>query len=369
MIMKPDSMTTTPVSGGPMDRRQFLQRATAGAMVLSLPDMPFLAKEMGMGVVVHSYGNRWNSKAGSSKYPGFTSAIDLLEHCHQIGSAGVQVVVKDWTADFAKNVRDKREKLGMYLEGSIGLPKKADEVAGFEQDVMRAKEAGAQVLRTVCSGGRRYEILHSAAAFADMKKNAMTSLTLAEPVLRRHKVKLAVENHKDWRSPELVGMLKQLNSEWVGATLDFGNNMALVEDSMEVVKNLAPYVMSTHVKDMGVEEYADGFLLSEVPLGKGVLDLPAMYALCRKHNPAVTFNLEMITRDPLEIPCLKPDYWSTFEGVPGGDLARMLRLARQQKSAGPLPRVSQLSPEARLAAEEQNILACLAYSPATSSLK
>jgi hypothetical protein len=138
---------------------------------------------------------------------------------------------------------------------------------------------------------------------------------------------------------------------------------------MEVVKYLAPYVMSTHVKDMGVEEYADGFLLSEVPLGKGVLDLPAMYALCRKNNPAVTFNLEMITRDPLEIPCLKADYWSTFDGVPGADLARMLRLVRQQKSAAPLPRVSQLNPEARLAAEEQNILACLAYSPATSSLK
>ena len=362
-------LKTLPTANGLIDRRVFVQRAVAGAAVLALPDMPLLAKEMGMGVVVHSYGNRWNSKAGSAAYPGFTSALDLLDHCHQLGSGGVQIVVKDWSADFAKRVRDKREKLGMYLEGSISVPKTAGDAAAFEQDVVRAKEAGAQVLRTVCSGGRRYEVLHSADAFADQMKNALASLTVAEPILRKHKVKLAVENHKDWRSPELVGMLKQLNSEWIGVTLDFGNNMALVEDPMEVVRTLSPYVFSTHVKDMGVEDYADGFLLAEVPLGKGVLDLPAMFALCRKHNPAVTFNLEMITRDPLEIPCLKPDYWATFADVPGADLARMLRLVRQQKAAAPLPRVSPLSAEDRLAAEERNIRACLAYSQRTLGSK
>ena len=359
-IPKPDRL---------MNRRAFIQRATTGAVALSLPTMPEFAKELRMGVVVHSYGNRWNSKAGSNKYPGFSSALDLLDHSHQINAGGVQVVIKDWTADFAKNVRDKREKLGMYLEGSIGLPKKADQVAAFEQDIIRAKEAGAQVLRTVCSNGRRYENLHSAEAFADMKKSALVSLKLAEPILRKHTVKLAVENHKDWRAPELVGMLKELSSEWIGVTLDFGNNMALIEDPMEVVRALAPYAFSTHVKDMGVEEYPDGFLLSEVPLGKGLLDLPAMVALCRKHNPAVTFNLEMITRDPLEIPCLKTDYWATFADVPGAELARMLRTVKQQKSATALPRVSQLDAEGRLAAEERNILACLAYSQSTLGLK
>ncbi len=143
----------------------------------------------------------------------------------------------------------------------------------------------------------------------------MVSLQLAEPVLRKHKVKLAVENHKDWRAHELVNAMKQLNSEWVGVTLDFGNSISLIEDPMEVIETLVPFVFSTHVKDMGVEEYADGFLLSEVPLGKGFLDLAKIVALCKQHNPAVTFNLEMITRDPLEIPCLKNEYWKVFDGV------------------------------------------------------
>lgn len=338
-------------------------------MALSMPPLPDLFKEMGMGVVVHSYWTRWDSKTASPNYPAFTNALDLLDHCHQIGSGGVQVIVNRWTDDFAKSVRDRREKLGMYLEGSISMPKKPEDVPTFEQDVMRAKEAGARVLRSVCSNGRRYENLHSETEFTTMQKNAMTALKLAEPVLRKHGVKLALENHKDWRSKEMAAMMKELSSEWIGVTLDFGNNMALLEDPMDVVKTLAPFVVSTHVKDMGLEPYADGFLLSEVPLGKGVLDLPAMVAICKKSNPAVTFNLEMITRDPLEIPCLKEDYWATFGNVPGAELAQMLRLVQQQKSATPLPRTTQLSAEDKLAMEEQNIVACMDYSKGKLGLK
>jgi sugar phosphate isomerase/epimerase len=202
-----------------------------------------------------------------------------------------------------------------------------------------------------------------------LQKKALASLQFAEPILRKHKMKLAVENHKDWRAPELVDILKNINSEWVGVTLDFGNSISLLEDPMEVVQTLSPYVFTTHVKDMAVEEYPEGFLLSEVPLGKGILDLPRIIALCKKHNPDVTFNLEMITRDPLEIPCLKSNYWATLGGVSGSELARTLRMVRQNKYKSGLPRVSQLSAEERLAAEEQNILACLAYSKNTLKLK
>jgi sugar phosphate isomerase/epimerase len=359
--------TTLPFSDNAadrMDRRSFIQKASAAAMALSLPVPADLFKEARMGVVVHSYGSRWNSKVESKKYPGFTNAIDLLEHCHQIGAGGIQVVVRDWNMEFAKKVRDRREKLGLYLEGSLGTPKNPEDVSTFEQEVISAKEAGATVLRTVCTSGRRYETYHTAEAFRQAMKDALLSLQLAEPVLRKHKMKLAVENHKDWRAKELVGIIKQINSEWIGITLDFGNSIALMEDPMDVIQELVPYLFTTHVKDMGVDEYADGFLLSEVPLGEGILDLPKIFALCKQSNPETTFNLEMITRDPLEIPCLTENYWATLEGVAAPELAQTLRMVRQHKFKNGLPRVSQLTPEARLAAEEQNILTSFAYSKA-----
>ena len=321
-----------------------------------------------MGVVVHSYASRWQSKAESQQYAGFSDAIDLLKHCQQIGAGGVQVGVHDWSSDFAKQVRDAREKMGLYLEGSIGLPKTADDVAAFEQDVSRAKEAGMQVLRTVCLSGRRYENFHSKEEFQEFRKKSLASLQWAEPVVRKHKMKLAVENHKDWRAPELVNLLQQIDSEWVGVTLDFGNSIALLEDPMEVVKTLVPYLFSTHVKDMALEEYEDGFLMSEVPLGEGILDLPEIVSLCKQHNPKVAFNLEMITRDPLEIPCLQTDYWATFDGVSGSELARTLQMVRKHTDTSDLPRVAQLQEEARLKVEEENVLESLAYSKNNLSL-
>ncbi len=359
---------TDSISGRKFDRREFLQTASAASLALSLPSLHNLFKESRMGVVVHSYWSRWNSKAESKKYPAFTNAMDLLEHCHELGAGGLQVGVSNWTHDFAKNVRDRREKLGLYLEGSIALPGKDEDISRFDQEVIRAREAGAQVLRTVASAGRRYELFHSNEAFQEAKKNALASLQRAEPVVRKHKVRLAVENHKDWLAKEFVAMLQQIQSEWVGVTLDFGNSISLLEDPMEVVQTLMPYLFSTHVKDMGLEDYADGFLLSEVPLGTGILDLPRIVGMCKLQAADVAFSLEMITRDPLEIPCLKNEYWATLDGVPGTELARTLRMVRQHKFKPALPRFSQMSAEDRLAVEEQNIVECLAYGKANLGL-
>ncbi len=283
-----------------------------------------------------------------------------------IAIKSVQVAYRWWSGigqqTLQKNYATEGRSWAFILKDQSECQVTLKTFQGLSREVINAKEAGAVILRTVTSGGRRYEVFHSPEEVQEFKKKAMASLQLADPVLRKHKVKLAVENHKDWRAPELASALKQLNSEWIGVTLDFGNSISLIEDPMEVIETLVPYIFSTHVKDMGVEEYADGFLLSEVPLGKGILDLPKIVALCKKHNPAVTFNLEMITRDPLEIPCLKNDYWKVFDGVPGSELARTLRMVKQNKYESALPRVSQLSAEERLAVEEENILQCLKYS-------
>jgi len=352
-----------------MNRRHFLNRTAMAATLLPFMSLPEIYRSMRMGIVVHSYASRWNSKIESKKYPGFRDAIDLLEHCHTIGAGGIQVVVNSWTEDFTRRVRDKRERLGMYLEGSVALPKGREDIAAFESNIRAAKEAGAKVVRTVCLNGRRYENFHTLEAFKAFAESSMTSIALAEPVVRKHRIKLAIENHKDWRAPELFDIMKKVDSEWIGVNIDFGNNVALIEDPMEVVRTLAPYVFSTHVKDMGVKNYPDGFLLSEVPLGQGMIDLKQMFDTCRQHNANVTFNLEMITRDPLKIPCLTSDFWETLPSVSAEQLASTLKTVRDHSFETDLPVVSNLSGEERLAVEEQNILSSLLFSEKELTVK
>jgi sugar phosphate isomerase/epimerase len=137
--------------------------------------------------------------------------------------------------------------------------------------------------------------------------------------------------------------------------------MALLEDPMEVVLALAPLAFTTHFKDMAVEEYRDGFLLSEVPLGTGILDLARVRKVLRDARPDIRLNLEMITRDPLKVPCLTEGYWATFPELSGKTLARALSNVRGHSRAQPLPRITQLASALQLRAEDENIRRCLAF--------
>lgn len=156
-------------------------------------------------------------------------------------------------------------------------------------------------------------------------------------------------------------MLKSYSSEYPGACLDFGNNIALLDDPMEVIEKLAPYTVTTHLKNMAVAPYNDGFLLSEVLLGDGYLDLPRAIGLVRQARPKARFVLEMITRDPLKAPCVTERYWASFPDRNGVYLARTLRFVQANKSAKPLPHISQLSHDQQVRVEDQNVAACLKY--------
>src|SRR5262249_33913306 len=137
--------------------------------------------------------------------------------------------------------------------------------------------------------------------------------------------------------------------------------IALLEEPLETVAALAPWAMSVHLKDMAVAEYEDGFLLAEVPLGEGFLELKKIVGTLQSGPPRLPFRLEMITRNPLKVPCLTPKYWATFETLPAHHLAQTLRMVRGHKSRQPLPMVSGLTPKQQLDVEEENVRRSLAY--------
>jgi sugar phosphate isomerase/epimerase len=339
------------------DRRTFLTAALATGLARA-GDAP---KARGaLGIVIHSYPIR-------SREKGFADPLRFLEFCRERGADGVQLPFgRDPAA--ARNLRDAAERHGMYVEGSVRPPKDKPDLERFAAEIQTAREAGATVVRTVMLGGRRYEVFHAPREYAAFAEQALASLRLAEPVLTRQKVTLAVENHKDFRTDELVGLLKVIASEWVGVCVDTGNSIALLERPTETAELLAPWAAACHLKDMGVEGSPDGFLLSEVPLGDGFLDLRRIVEALRKGRPAIRFSLEMITRDPLRVPCQTDEYWSTMEKVPGLDLARLLALVNKHAGKDPLPRISKLGQADQLAVEDQNVRRSLEYGRAKLGL-
>jgi L-ribulose-5-phosphate 3-epimerase UlaE len=178
------------------------------------------------------------------------------------------------------------------------------------------------------------------------------------PIADKVGIPLAMENHKDRVVDEEVEVLRKYSSPNFGALVDFGNNVAMCDDPMEVIVKLAPYVKSCHMKNMAVQPYADGFLLSEVLFEDGFLDIPKMWAILKKSNPKLQPMHELITRDPLKVPVLTDKYWATWPERKEKYLAQTMALVKAHTSSKPLPVIGSLPPEQQLAAEEANNIRC-----------
>lgn len=109
-------------------------------------------------------------------------------------------------------------------------------------------------------------------------------------------------------------------------------------------------------------EARDGFLLSEVPLGTGFLDLARIVKRLDDEKRGIRLNLEMITRDPLRVPCLAAKYWITFGDLPARHLAATLELVRGNPARQPLPQIADKNSADQLAYEDANVRQCLAWS-------
>jgi 3-oxoisoapionate decarboxylase len=335
-----------------MNRRNFVRGTSAGLTAGSLV-FPVIAETFSdspsphkLGIASTSYLTAWRPN----------DTFEFLEHCHALGAAGIQAPID---GDL-KKIRNRADQTGMYIEAMVPLPRGSD-VSRFEEAVKRAQAVDAVALRSACLGTRRYETFSTLADWQVFVAESEKSLEAALPVLDRYKIPLGLENHKDWTADEMSALLNKHSSEYLGACLDFGNNVALLDNPMYVVEKLAPYIVTTHLKNIAVEPSDDGFLLSEVVLDQGFLDLGRITSLIRQSRPHARFSLEMITRDPLTVPCLTDKYWVTLPDRNGLYLARTLKLVKKEHRSQPLPRISQLGRDEQRQIEEQNVIACLRY--------
>ncbi len=333
-----------------MTRREFVASLSAAPLLAAQP------RRTSMGFTSDSFAmERWSSPKE------ILQVHRLLELAAQFGGGGAHGGLVDISFEYARKVRRMKEEPNMYVEIQTFLPRLGEDPAVFEHAVQVSKEAGATSLRAVCLLGRRYEMFNTYDEWRTAVAGFHKQLATAVPIVERHQMPLGIETHKDWTVDEQLDVLKRYSSEYLGVTLDTGNNMSLLDDQMEVVEKLALFTFNVHLKDMGVEEYDEGFLLSEVPLGEGMLDMKRIVDTIRKAKPKINFSLEMITRDPLQIPCLTAKYWATFPDRPGIYLARALSMVRANKPRQPLPRITGLTPEGRAKLEADLIERSVVY--------
>ena len=146
-------------------------------------------------------------------------------------------------------------------------------------------------------------------------------------------VKIAIENHAgDMQSAELVELIEAAGKDYVGANMDTGNGMWTLEDPMVTLNNLAPYVLTTSLRDTMLWESPKGATAQWVAMGDGVVDHATFFDAFEKKCPGVAVHIETIGGFNKDLNYLEPGFFDQYPKQTAADFAAWLRLARKGKA-------------------------------------
>jgi sugar phosphate isomerase/epimerase len=213
---------------------------------------------------------------------------DFLKRAKRLGVAGVSLetcYLPPLDSTFLERLRawlDAAEMERVWAWGHpAGLKSGTDPEAASDlvRHLGHAQAIGARVMRIV--GGSRKT---RPASWPQHRRQLVRMLRQLCKPAAEHGIVLAMENHIDLYVDEMLQVLEDVGSPWLGVCLDTGNNLRLFEDCALVAEKLAPWTRATHIKDLTAQggNPRDFHFWPSVPLGKGIIDLPAVLRSLRK---------------------------------------------------------------------------------------
>lgn len=207
------------------------------------------------------------------------SLEDFLKRAHELQVDGVSLescfiprLDKEYLSEI-KGMLDEYNLDRVYAWGhpdglESGKNEKAyDEmIASFDY----AKQIGAKVMRVVGSS-LKFRFDPHEPQIERLSKMFSEAVKVAE----KYDIKLAMENHLDFSSDEILTIIKNVNSPYFGVNFDTGNCVRVLDDPVEGVKKLAKYIYATHIKDLKPQKgvpVTEWYFFSCTPIGDGLVD-------------------------------------------------------------------------------------------------
>lgn len=149
-------------------------------------------------------------------------------------------------------------------------------------------------------------------------------------------VRIAVENHAgDMRSEEVAALVEMAGRDFVGVNFDSGNSLWTLENPLDALETLAPYIVTTSLRDGVVTEIPTGCRVKWTAMGDGQIDfvrfMPRFAELCG----GVPVHIETISGVGRDLPLFEDQFWTAWPRVDGSSLARFLRLSRRKAPLAP----------------------------------
>ncbi len=194
-----------------------------------------------------------------------------------------------------------------------------------------ARALGAQVIRLGIS-----PVLCGARAEQGDKWAEMITLiraTLAEwgPRAADEGRWLAIENHQDFTSDELVAFCNETRG--VGITFDTGNSFPVLESPMDFATTVGPHVRHLHLKDYRVQPTIEGYLLVRCAIGDGAVPFATLIPALLAHHPDLNAVLEPGALEARHIRFHDPAWWQGYAPKTAEAMARCLAAAQTNRLA------------------------------------
>ncbi|WP_153732152.1 sugar phosphate isomerase/epimerase family protein [Sporosarcina obsidiansis] len=222
--------------------------------------------------------------------------MDIFDFIHKtvdLGLDGVQInIIEDLHLDpnwgtlgsnhpeHLKKVKGLLDKYHLFCE----IDCRGIEYNHLKEIIEVADKIGADVIRTYINRGH-YDKVKTDHAYIELKK--------VVPLLKKYRIKLAIENHEEETADEIISVIQAVDSPWIGALCDNGNGMMAWEDPIVTVNKLAPYSVSSHFKDHFVIHDGEDYRVSGCPIGKGNINVDECFKILVEHSTLQRINIEM----------------------------------------------------------------------------
>ena len=179
--------------------------------------------------------------------------------------------------DYCAALKDSLDEAGLRRVIGWGHPdglhrgQDKEALADLINHIPRAKSVGASIMRIVASS-----MLYVDEPHGPQVEASIAMLREAVRAAEDHGVTLALENHIDFTSLEILEIIQTIDSPNLRVNFDTGNSLRLFENPVEAAKNLAPYTIATHTKDITTAwggSPSERFLFwPSCPAGRGLID-------------------------------------------------------------------------------------------------
>ena len=244
-------------------------------------------------------GQNWGIQA--EPRPKEMNLLQLMDKAVEWGLDGLHITGCDLeTKDDARlqEVNQAAKAHGLYLEYNYS---RAEEFDGrltdtVEEGVHITHKLGADLAKLSLDIRRPRPLYGSCFHPTVMRQlcDVYDEVMAVVPLLEKTGIKLALENHTETFSDEIIWLIEQINHPLVGACVDTVNSMGVLENPEDAVEKLAPYAFSNHFCDHKLDRDQFGIRFHGVALGDGDIDCFKTYNTIRELSPTdrITFEIE-----------------------------------------------------------------------------